>query len=735
MDAVIASEWFTPREVKRVNWCRLYLQVTLLSDITNVAGSHLDPNMIKGIVDHPKSSVTAGHRFVQDRPAQRVWSLWRKANLLWSNEHGKLRQPLGSWRPKQPALRSRMWPAYCSEGRVFVRNQQNMSQYTIWEQQAGTRRYLHQADDIAHSMIPAEAAPVEVRRQFPVGYVITFAGEQQPCPNPAPTISTTLQAFFESLEPWESELLVNNRLQLSIQDLLWQLDRHVVIVCDGSVNVYEAGSFGWIMSDPHGNRIARCSGRVRGSRLSSYRAEGYGMLSIVRFLTRVREFTNTTSENGSFCIACDNNALVRNVNKLIPSHMMQQGATTDLDKHDSLEALQPDWDVLHEIWHSIKEWRPFQVVHVKGHQDRTQDVTMLSLEAHLNVEADAEARAFLNLHPEPYRKCHMFPHTHAHLSVNNETITYRYPLRLRNAECDPLIERYLQDKHSWSSGTFNTINWKVHGMAIQTQRHRKLHTTKLVHDQLPVNKIQHRWNPLHSPHCPFCSTEVETRDHLLRCTQTSEWRSRFMQVVRGRCDMLRTDAGLKAVLLRGLQLWFEGHEVIPMDGYSADLIALIESQNAIGWRHLFNGRWSVHWSHIQSVAHGETTVHGVSPAGNKWNCAIIKEIWSQWHILWQLRNERVHGHDVATRRVAELDVLRRRMRNLYAKEGQVEPHVAEVLRIPIEEQLARGATYIANWLATHEPTILSSIRRANARATQGVRSIRSYFAGHIDDPG
>ena len=88
MDAVIASEWFTPREVKRVNWCRLYLQVTLISDITNVAGSHLDPNMIKGIVDHPKSSVTAGHRFVQDRPAQRVWSLWRKANLLWSNEHG-----------------------------------------------------------------------------------------------------------------------------------------------------------------------------------------------------------------------------------------------------------------------------------------------------------------------------------------------------------------------------------------------------------------------------------------------------------------------------------------------------------------------------------------------------------------------------------------------------------------------------------------------------------------------
>jgi hypothetical protein len=36
---------------------------------------------------------------------------------------------------------------------------------------------------------------------------------------------------------------------------------------------------------------------------------------------------------------------------------------------------------------------------------------------------------------------------------------------------------------------------------------------------------------------------------------------------------------------------------------------LIYSQNAIGWRQLFNGKWSKHWACIQGDYLGETADH------------------------------------------------------------------------------------------------------------------------------
>ena len=75
------------------------------------------------------------------------------------------------------------------------------------------------------------------------------------------------------------------------------------------------------------------------------------------------------------------------------------------------------------------------------------------------------------------------------------------------------------------------------------------------------------------------------------------------------------------------------------------------------------------------------------------------------------------------------------MRNVYSQRNRVEPSVAPLLEVPMEHRLARGAVYVANWLAIHESLVHNSVKQATDRAIRGVRSLHTYFPSHIDDPG
>lgn len=128
------------------------------------------------------------------------------------------------------------------------------------------------------------------------------------------------------------------------------------------------------------------------------------------------------------------------------------------------------------MWHTVKEWSGLTIEHVKGHQDTVTPAESLSLEATLNVDADALAGQYLQHHPTPHYKCHLFPHTHAHLHLDGHTITNQHALRICNADSDANMIRYLKDKYNWDEeATFTLINWNVHGKANRSQRHQKTH--------------------------------------------------------------------------------------------------------------------------------------------------------------------------------------------------------------------------------------------------------------------
>jgi len=59
-----------------------------------------------------------------------------------------------------------------------------------------------------------------------------------------------------------------------------------------------------------------------------------------------------------------------------------------------------------------------------------------------------------------------------------------------------------------------------------------------------------------------------------------------------------TDPNLITILTNGLKKWRQ-NEQIAFENHPTKYHQLIQEQNAIGWRQLFNGRWSTQWAKLQ----------------------------------------------------------------------------------------------------------------------------------------
>jgi hypothetical protein len=113
MDRVIDSGKFKPGEVRMVNYCRLFLGVTTISNVATADGKDIDRTMFLG---NPSllASQTKWMKAEQDKPYEASWVLWRRALRLWSDWHGRLHQPLGRWLLSGQAL-NRTWSAYLTK--------------------------------------------------------------------------------------------------------------------------------------------------------------------------------------------------------------------------------------------------------------------------------------------------------------------------------------------------------------------------------------------------------------------------------------------------------------------------------------------------------------------------------------------------------------------------------------------------------------------------------------------
>jgi hypothetical protein len=161
MDLIIQSGRYTPAQVRKLNYCRLYLQAVTLSDITKPNGHKLDPCLLSG---RPSlfSNRTRWHTVQQVRPSESEWKLWKTANSLWSDPYGQLFQPLGAWLQSLPNHRFQLFAYKYGKSLLSslkmesTRSSDSLKQTGI----AHRRRHQHEPTSISpNALVPQKSAP------------------------------------------------------------------------------------------------------------------------------------------------------------------------------------------------------------------------------------------------------------------------------------------------------------------------------------------------------------------------------------------------------------------------------------------------------------------------------------------------------------------------------------------------------------------------------------------------
>jgi hypothetical protein len=364
-------------------------------------------------------------------------------------------------------------------------------------------------------------------------------------------------------------------------------------------------------------------GPAFGIRPQSYRAEGYGMLAFLRFLIRIAEFTGKT-EPWTGIIGTDSQSVLDTIAGKAPygEHPNRFHEQIRIPGDPVfLDSLSADWDILIEIQYALKLLPGISLQYVKGHQDSHTLTARLPLMAQLNVEADAKAATYQDMYGAERTSVCMTSRTRAHLHFKCGTVTSRYQAAIRREYSGDALLQHIKTRNKWTDATVMTVNWESHGAALSKHINPRRHFSKLVHDILPtlafLNK-QDNGKRL----CPCCRHPQETRDHILRCPapMRNKWRHSFLTSLDTFCLKTPTAPPLRTLLLEAVRAWlYHGTDEAytpDISHYPTSLRSLIMQQNAIGWRQLFNGRFSVQWSIIQDEYLYRTRADRGNPSEN-----------------------------------------------------------------------------------------------------------------------
>ena len=477
-------------------------------------------------------------------------------------------------------------------------------------------------------------------------------------------------------------------------------------------------------------------GPASGAKPDSFRAKAYGMLATLCFLTRLAEFTGSI-EPWVGILATDSQSLLDTVlEKSQPPNDEEEGnseGSSAVKLVTDLRVDGPEWDIVSNTLVLLASQPGLTLQYVKGHQDRDNAYEHLPLLAQLNVDADAMATRYQRSHGRQRPIALLTDTAKVHLVTPNGSVTSRYGTALRlQATYDPLMS-YIGEKYEWCPRVQRSINWEAHGGSLKKRSQHQVHFIKLVHEILPTGKRQFRTDYIRSL-CPACKSASEDWQHILLCKELSRdtWRSDMVKTLEKKCKELNTRPLLQRVLLAGITGWLHSGDQFRLEAtnYSPEVHRLIRSQNEVGWRQLFLGRFCLDWSTLQDDFYSRSrgTNHMTASTGQRWQVSIIGELWDQWRCLWNIRNQELHGATISQQMQAEFQDVLRDLRDIYDKKPLMEPSIQELLYPEVTDHLEKSTWFNKNWIAIHGPLAKASIKRAQERAIQGVRSIRQYFS-------
>jgi hypothetical protein len=725
MDIAMSSGRFTSKQLKLVNYCRLYLQVVTAADVVLPSGYLLDEWMLDGVL-HVDSSSTRFIKVEQARPHKQTWIQWRRLMQIVGAE--LLHAPLGDWLFSALSLR-RHWPCYVDLRTKFlyVRVADGFVQYA-----------RNQSGDYAHGLLDTAWCPTDhcvPAEADPSGRGTYFLNDDSIHPIESPPVPPVAQTFFEYLDDlpeWDRSLFQWLKLLVDPFELMTLCHAAsatagltLLFVSDGSAG-NNSMSFAWVMALPCGTRVATCAGPVFGFRESSYRSEGYGVLSAVRFVLHLFRFCGCAPQ-WSFDYMADNKGLL--------TALLQDSQYSETFPNTTLE---PDWDIRNEIKETLKLiGRPHSFTHVKGHQDTGQCVESLDLPAQLNVEADREANAFRAAYPEHRPRVPRLGHTRAQLHISGNTVHGKYQHEIRLAKSTGPLRLYLMRKYSWTEAHMALIDWKALTRALNRKRDREVALVKLLAEVTPTATLTNRYGRSPSSKCPRCHTDDETIDHVIRCSSIAcqQWRAALLTHLRLVCTTsLHSRLALVDVLLAGLSCWFNFTQLNCHD-YPSSLHPLINNQNTIGWNQIFRGRMVTDWASLQQQSLADNGCQTPSLSGRSWVATVVTTIWTRFFELWTTRNQIVHGVNINDYTTIQKSKLLDEIKELHSRRASFHRSDLPFLIAQHDDDSHKidefvDQNYVSTlrtWLRMWKPAFNDGAKLAAAQAVVGTGRIYDHF--------
>jgi len=553
--------------------------------------------------------------------------------------------------------------------------------------------------------IPNSAIPVDVTshgetwRRLPLYSTVILDSADPPLPH------DTFATRVSKLERWEKVLLEGVTLVVPVHQFIQQYSSvPTCAACDGSVNQFQQGSYGWKIGTTTGQTLAYCSGPAFGGTMSSYRAEGYGMLSYSLFLRRMFEWyapAHVLDPMPPHSLYCDNSSLVETVISIL----------NKTSEGNPNQALATDWDVIMQIEATQKELQGTQapaIRWIRGHQDQQTPYEELCTPARYNVDADFLANQYLTQHPEPRIHAPVLPASGIQLTLNHGTITSSLKRQIRDAATVPALLNHLSNKYDWGPDQCEDVHWTALGRALR--RHQNQHTTLVKHlaGITPIGRRVARYHPKYPIGCQTCmSVEEETDQHLLCCTAPSrqQWRTKCIEGLWTNLQRLQTNEQLAQLLVRAIQGQMQ-HPPTPPYPCPQELLPIWVAQDALGWNQILQGRMTKEWGKFHEQTLGQNTSHKNN--GTTWTTAIIDYLFGQWLTVWKQRNEDRHGREQHTKNQAALTLAIREATALYSKKGHLLPQDEWMLEKPLEEILQWPYNTLKIWLTLWTPLIEKS---------------------------
>jgi hypothetical protein len=297
------------KESMLIHRCRIFLQVEVLSDISDAMGECILDSWRNPTDTKPSFSTKKWPK--QSDPGREAWKIWNRfLARAFLTPAGRLHVRLGKWTMKNP---HRIHNNYYLEPNNTL---YTYSKDSGWEmhkcRHLGRRNIFFRVDFVTTKKLPKDAVPIDIINVTDQN-IITSKASQSLIQNDRPLAPSTLNNKLKVQQ--EGPLLHLVQLLAEEYDIaqIFSEPTRIELASDGGHEPKSGiSTYGWVLSL---NRTLIAMGRgpaaAHPDLAESFRAEGYGLASVTRFIQILIQHFQINPSDHTWTAYIDNKAMIQ----------------------------------------------------------------------------------------------------------------------------------------------------------------------------------------------------------------------------------------------------------------------------------------------------------------------------------------------------------------------------------------------------------------------------------------